>query len=53
MNDISDLDREELGRLIKEGFTSGRLDSEESDGRYYSIAWDLTTNKWYDDEEEK
>lgn len=42
---MTDIQREEIARLIKEGYTSGRIDS---DGEY--IAWELTTNIWRDDE---
>ena len=31
----------EIARLIKEGFTGGRVDSGS-----FSTAWDLTTNTW-------
>ncbi len=42
--EITDTDLEELARLIKEGYTSGRLDSE--DGK--KIAWELKTEIWAD-----
>jgi len=45
---MTDNDREELARLIAEGFTSGRLDP--GDGRH--IAWELSTNEWSDDDHE-
>ena len=41
--EITDTDREELAHLIKEGFTSGRLD----DG-YKHISWTLRTQVWSD-----
>jgi hypothetical protein len=41
--DLNDSDREEIARLISEGYTSGRCDSEE-----YCIAWELRWNKWPD-----
>ena len=44
--EINDIDREELARLIKEGFTNGRLDSETEDGETKSIAWELKTDVW-------
>ncbi len=39
---LSDEEQEELGGLISEGCTSGRLDSE--DGT--CVAWQLNWNKW-------
>ncbi len=39
---------EEIGRLITEGFTSGRLDDEQENGSYIFIAWKLETNIWDD-----
>lgn len=42
--ELTDLDREELARLIVSGMTSGRLD-----GDGYCISWSLTTDKWEDD----
>ena len=42
MNDeLTDADKEEIANKIKEGFTSGRLDSKE---RF--IAWELKTLIW-------
>lgn len=38
---LSSEDSEELGRLISEGYTSGRLDAEE-----YCISWELKYHKW-------
>ena len=49
MSEITEQDREELGRLVCEGFTSGRLDC--ADGKF--IAWKLVTTVWNDAEEEK
>lgn len=37
--------REEIARLIREGYSSGRI---ECDGEY--IAWELKTNIWRDEE---
>lgn len=39
MDELNENEREELGRLITEGFTSGRLDSEE---RHISWSLDFT-----------
>lgn len=44
MDELTDQEIEELARLIKEGFTSGRLDSD--DGT--RIAWELKWNKFTD-----
>ena len=44
MSEINNMDREELARLIKEGYRSGRLDSE--DGK--KIAWELKIEVWND-----
>ena len=43
--ELTDLDREEIARIIADGCTSGRVD-----GDGYRIAWSLTTEKWSDDE---
>ncbi len=42
--ELSDIDLEELARLIKEGFTSGRLDSGNK-----CIYWELNINSWIED----
>jgi len=42
---MNESEREEIARLISEGFTSGRLDSEE--GRH--VFWELKTEKWEDE----
>ena len=42
--EITDEDREELARLIKEGFTSGRLDNGE--GKH--ISWSIYLDVWED-----
>lgn len=39
---LSDLEQEEIGRLVSEGFTSGQCAGENSS----SIAWQLNWNKW-------
>ena len=44
MNELNELDQEELARLIKEGYTSGRIDDE--NGR--KISWELKTKIWTD-----
>ena len=41
MKALTELEQEEIARLIKEGCTSGRTDSEES-----KIYWELIYNKW-------
>ena len=40
---LNDTEAAEIGRLVAEGYTSGRTDSEES-----RIAWELHWNKWID-----
>ena len=42
-SDLNECDTEALGDLIKEGYTSGRLDSEEK-----KIYWELHFNVWSD-----
>lgn len=37
---------QEIGRLVAEGYTSGRLDDESS-----CMAWELKTNEWSDDDD--
>lgn len=44
---MTDKQAQEIGRLIAEGYTSGRLDDENS-----CMAWELRTNEW-DDESER
>lgn len=39
--ELTDLDREEIARLIVDGCLAGRVDGED-----YYIAWSLTTEKW-------
>jgi len=46
--EVNDIDRKELARLIENGCTSGRLDSEEQ-GLSKHIAWDLKLEVWFDD----
>lgn len=48
---VNEADREELARLIKEGYTNGRLDSQTDDGKQKYIAWELELNAWTDEEE--
>ena len=43
---LTDLDREALGKLIADGNTGGRLDSENESGQAVRIAWSLNANKW-------
>lgn len=43
---MTDEERKEIGRLIAEGYTSGRLDNE--DDRH--VAWNLSTEEWNDNE---
>ena len=45
---MTESQQQEIGRLIAEGFTSGRLDDE--DGT--STAWELKINQWNDNEPE-
>lgn len=42
--EITDLDRAEIGRLITEGFTTGRLDC--GDGKH--INWSIDIGVWVD-----
>ena len=42
---MTDIQREEIGRLIREGYTSGRIDS---DGE--QVAWELKVNILKDEE---
>jgi len=45
---LDDIDREELSRYVREGYTSGRLDSQ-ADGRESKhISWELKINAWKD-----
>jgi hypothetical protein len=44
LKELKDTDREEISRLIKEGYTEGYLDTE--NGKH--IYWKLQTNIWSD-----
>lgn len=44
--EINDVDLEELAKLVKEGFTSGRLDSQLENGLSKHIAWELKMEVW-------
>lgn len=49
--ELSELDRDEIARLITEGYTSGIIDGIEivNDGRKemdYRISWELKVNKF-------
>lgn len=44
--ELNDTDRAEIARLIKDGATSGILDSEDEDGNPTRIDWGLNTNKF-------
>lgn len=46
---ITDEDREQLGELISNGFTGGRLDC----GNGKHITWDLKLDVWSDAEKEE
>ena len=39
---LEDVDREELARLVKEGYTSGKL----VNGEGLNIYWELNINAW-------
>ena len=41
---MNELQQQEIGRQVAEGYTSGRLDEE--DGT--KVAWELKTNIWKD-----
>ncbi len=42
--DLNNIQLEEIARLIKEGFSSGRLDEENGE----KVAWKLEINIWND-----
>ena len=44
MVELTAEEHEEMGRLVADGYTSGRIDRE--DGT--KVAWDLRWNKWRD-----
>ncbi len=47
IDEVTDEDRIEIGRLINEGYTSGRLDLVANDGKKSKfIAWELKTEMW-------
>lgn len=46
---MTDEHREAIADLIREGYTSGRLDVDDGDGGYTFVAWELKTNEWKDD----
>jgi hypothetical protein len=43
MEELDDVEREELARLVGEGYTNGRMDSEET-----CVYWEIRWNKWRD-----
>ena len=43
--EVNDIDLEEIARLIKEGYTSGRLDDESGK----RIFWELKLEVWMED----
>ena len=45
---MNEYDRKELAKQIKNGFTSGRLDSETEDGGTKYINWELKVVVWTD-----
>lgn len=47
-NEITDLDRAEIARLIADGNTGGRVDRENSDGTFTYLSWNLDINTWTD-----
>ncbi len=40
--DLDEMEQEEITRLVSEGYTQGRVDSEEGRKTY----WELKTNTW-------
>ena len=44
--DLTELELEELSRLIHEGNTSGRIDRESEDGKTRCVSWELKTEIW-------
>lgn len=44
--EIIDLDLEALAEQVRQGFTSGRLDSETENMESKHIAWELKTEAW-------
>ena len=49
--ELTDIDREEIARLIQEGNTGGMLDNEGNENeKRYRISWELRADKWSDDE---
>jgi hypothetical protein len=42
--EITEYDMEQIGKLVAEGYTNGRLD--DSDGK--KIAWEIKMNAWQD-----
>ena len=47
--ELTQEDLNEIARLIQGGNTSGRLDSEDENGKQYYITWNLNADKWQDD----
>lgn len=43
---MEDIDREEIARLIREGYASGRLDLGDNSGKH--ISWELNIEEWED-----
>lgn len=45
-HELREAEQAEIARLIQEGFTSGKITDEEG----ISVSWDLSYEKWADDE---
>ena len=44
VSDVTDEDREEIAKLISQGFTSGRLEGQDG----HKVSWALEVDSWKD-----
>ena len=45
MGELQEIDLEEIARLIREGYTSGRLDNEEGQSIYFELRYNVWRDK--------
>lgn len=44
--EITELELEEIAKSVKQGYTTGILDSEDKDNNSIRVSWEITTNKF-------
>lgn len=46
--EVTDSDYEEIANQVKEGYSEGRLDTEDENGKSKKVYWKIETNAWYE-----